>query len=298
MSNKIENIVSNPINGRGGDPGVQLHVKPAANGVVPISEMVTKRTDMLYGSYRAAFKYTKVAGTCGGFFWYYNDTNEIDVELLSSRRGSGNTSPVWLVIHSPSSPPAQEPQVPFHPDDGYHEYRFDWTPEKVSYYADGQHLGDVTTGLPTHPGRIHFNHWSNGDNGWTAGPPTADAVMSIAYVKAYFNTSSDDGTTQNKPTKCTDPTAPNAICEVPDLDGPLDLNQPTKFFTTSATGTEDGGASVSAPAVQSRTASSASSSSAAEPEQSTHAPTTQTSAGQRLYPRLLRPGLSTRVRKL
>ncbi|KAL8744672.1 MAG: hypothetical protein Q9190_003094 [Brigantiaea leucoxantha] len=235
--NQAQNVVSNPISGdsagraKSGDPGLQLFVKPPVNGAVPISELVTSRTDMLYGSYRAALKYTAVPGTCGGFFFYYDDNNEIDVELLSSRRTSDSTNPVFLVIHSPSPPPSQSPQVPFHPDDGFHEYRFDWTPDSVSFFADGALIGTMNSGLPTHPGRIIFNHWSNGDNGWTRGPPTENAVMSIAYVKAYFNSSSDAGATQRQLTDCKDPAAPNAVCEVPDMSGVLDIEQPTRFFT-------------------------------------------------------------------
>jgi len=39
------------------------------------------------------------------------------------------------------------------------------------------------------PGHTVMNHWSNGNTGWSGGPPTEDAVASIMYVKMYFNRS-------------------------------------------------------------------------------------------------------------
>lgn len=32
-----------------------------------------------------------------------------------------------------------------------------------------------------------FNHWSNGDSGWSAGPPTEDATIYIQKVVAYYD---------------------------------------------------------------------------------------------------------------
>lgn len=41
-----------------------------------------------------------------------------------------------------------------------------------------------------------MNHWSNGDPGWSHGPPATDAVTTISYVKAYFNSSNETRTSQ------------------------------------------------------------------------------------------------------
>ena len=76
----IANVETNPIakphqySGpgiKGPDPGLQLYVRPAGppGGSVPISEVVTSRTDMMYGSFRIAMKYGSVPGTCGSMFF-------------------------------------------------------------------------------------------------------------------------------------------------------------------------------------------------------------------------------------
>lgn len=74
MQYEMENVVSNPLTGspgQDGDPGLQLVVRgPTQQGSpVKTAELITNRTDMLYGSYRAAIKYTNEPGTCGSMFW-------------------------------------------------------------------------------------------------------------------------------------------------------------------------------------------------------------------------------------
>ncbi|KAK4988228.1 hypothetical protein LTR50_004054 [Elasticomyces elasticus] len=175
--------------------------------MVEMGEIVTERDDMLYGSFRVGMKTTGVPGTCAAFFWYRNDTQEIDLEFLSSQLNTSlSTSPLNLVVQSPLSaslgynaaptPGFKLYPLPFRPDTGYHEYRFDWRPSRIDFYADGAWLhafiDDGSGGgasVPDAPGRLVINHWSNGDAGWSAGPPATDAVLSVSYVKAYFNSS-------------------------------------------------------------------------------------------------------------
>ncbi|KAI9816885.1 MAG: hypothetical protein M1827_001530 [Pycnora praestabilis] len=232
---ELSNVIANPIKDNysytgdgtlGGDPGLQLYVRGGnpSSGLVPMAEIATKREDMFYGSYRVAMKLTSISGTCGAFFWFYNNTQEVDLEFLSSEFNS-SSSPVNLVLQSAeslekgfnaaSTPTFDVYELPFQPDEGYHEYRFDWSPEKVSFYADGQWLKDMTTAVPIEAGAIHLSHWSNGDPTWSEGPPTSDAIMTISYLKAYFN-SSDPARQKDYTTRCTDPSAVNATCEVPD----------------------------------------------------------------------------------
>ncbi|KAI5810918.1 glycoside hydrolase family 16 protein [Peziza echinospora] len=231
------NVVSNPLKDINGDDigkdgtqsGLQLYVRKLAPGsdLVSVSEVDSRRSDMIYGSYRAGLKTTGINGTCGAFFWYLNDTQEIDMEFLSSQLND-TTSPVNLVLHSPLSlqnggdasgtPTFKVIQLPFEADEQVHEYRFDWTPGKVSFYADGKWLYDMTEFVPTTPGHIVLSHWSNGNHDWSAGPPEVDAKLLVQYVKAYFNSSSKTRG-QDYKDRCKDPKAENAICQIPDQKG-------------------------------------------------------------------------------
>ena len=76
----VANVVANPLKSQydwagngvnGGDAGLQLFVRGGVpqDGLIPIAEVVTTRTDMFYGSFRAGMKTTGTPGTCGAFFW-------------------------------------------------------------------------------------------------------------------------------------------------------------------------------------------------------------------------------------
>ena len=50
--------------------GLSLLVKAGlVGGMVPVSEIDSNRSDILYGSFRAGMKLTNVSGTCSAFFW-------------------------------------------------------------------------------------------------------------------------------------------------------------------------------------------------------------------------------------
>ncbi|KAL8922923.1 MAG: hypothetical protein Q9208_004885 [Pyrenodesmia sp. 3 TL-2023] len=218
----LENVILNPlpsdvgtkgVNGR--DPGLELRVSAGEprGGAVKSGEFASARRDMLYQS----------------------DNGEIDVEFLSKLyQDPAKAADLLLVIHAGPEVPTNElfrpTPVSFRPQDGYHDYRFDWTPERITYYADGQFLWETTIGVPKKAGGLTINHWSNGDPGWSNGPPAQDAHMQFSYIKAYFNSSSDASNADYK-LRCKDPSDPNAICQVPDQTSPPDPSKSTVFLS-------------------------------------------------------------------
>ncbi|KAF2165045.1 glycoside hydrolase family 16 protein [Zasmidium cellare ATCC 36951] len=235
----VENVVTNPIESvydwsgpgvNGEDPGLQLWVRKDLVDVdggkaVPMAEIVSARDDILYGSFRIGMKTTAVAGTCGAFFFYKNDSNEIDMEFLSSHQQPlSNHGLVNLVIQSPESADVGYVQpgsndfdnhsMSFAPSEMYHEYRFDWLPDRVDFYADSKWMSTIRTNVPKSPGAIHVSHWSNGNPGWSAGPPVKDAVMTISYIKAYFNSSNPEATAKSLEI-CQPRELPNSTCYIP-----------------------------------------------------------------------------------
>ncbi|KAJ5726594.1 uncharacterized protein N7483_007951 [Penicillium malachiteum] len=251
------NVVSNPLRNAtlssteselGGDAGLQLYVRGdiQSNGLVPCGQVKTVRDDIQYGSFRTSMKLTPVNGTCSAFFSYYNDTQEIDMELLSRQYGQYTLnsttpfSPLNLVFHSiqsiidgyqlPNTSTYGRPVLAVDLTSDYHEYRFDWTPDRVSFYFDGNWLWDLITDVPSWNTAVLFSHWSNGASGWTQGPPEEDAIMTISYFKAYFN-SSDSQRTSDYNNRCKEPSAPNAICVIPNDPG----NNTSSYFFSQHT---------------------------------------------------------------
>ncbi|KAA6408617.1 MAG: glycoside hydrolase family 16 [Lasallia pustulata] len=252
----LSNVVANPLHDNntsagpgllGGDPGLQLWVRGGIpqDGLIPIAEIASARDDMLYGSFRASMKLTGTPGTCGAFFWYYNNSQEIDLEFLSRQfpppSNASTTYPLNLVLQSPLSALANSAAhtptfttypLPFCPTAAYHEYRFDWSPRAVTFYADSVPLASMNLSVPSAPGSVHLSHWSNGDAGWSAGPPAADAVLAVGYVKAYFNSSAERRQADWR-ARCKDLSAKGATCVVPDQEGPPGEAE-TWFFSQQA----------------------------------------------------------------
>ncbi|XEV05592.1 hypothetical protein FSHL1_010879 [Fusarium sambucinum] len=185
--------------------GVELRVgSTISNDTIPGSEIDTKRMDLHWGSFRAGMKLTDVKGTCAAFFWYFNNTQEIDIEFLSREfdydRG---IYPVNLVVQSKASMEAgydasktgnfKRVNLDFDPTESFHEYRFDYVPGRVLFYADNKLLVQMEGGdMPSSGGHLILQHWSNGNPLWSGGPPNKDAIVTISYVKAYFNSSDNE----------------------------------------------------------------------------------------------------------
>ncbi|KAK2072335.1 hypothetical protein P8C59_006694 [Phyllachora maydis] len=222
----IDDVATNPgaggnINSRTGSngksAGLELTVpSQLVDGMVPATEMDTSRLDVWWGTFRASMKMTSVPGTCAAFFWYFNDTQEIDMEFLSKDYNTSNNSyPVYL---------------PFNPTLDFHEYRIDYMPGRVDFLADGQVLAEMTgSAVPESPGHLALSHWSNGNALWSGGPPAADATLVVNYVKAYFNSSSP-ARIQDWAGRCRDPAAANAVCVVPEVKGTNTTNSSAGGF--------------------------------------------------------------------
>jgi hypothetical protein len=162
---------------------------------------------------------------------YFNDTQEIDMEFLSKDFNPSNSSyPVNLVLQSLESADAGynaqltgnyvKAYLPFDPTADFHEYRIDLVPGHVYFYADGRLLAAMNgSAVPTTAGHLVLQHWSNGNPEWSGGPPPQDAVVSVRYVKAYFNSSLPDRM-RDWADRCNDNNdKTGAVCRIPDVNG-------------------------------------------------------------------------------
>ena len=270
MSRQVGNIIPNPMPNRtwGGEPahmgeaGMQLWVRQKLlNNMVPVAEVASSRDDMLYGSFRAAIKFTGTNGTAGTFAWYRNDTQEIDMAFFSK-----DPKTVHLLVHSPESkidiPGVSKADLPLgdpfysrdlkkinilaHPPEsksgpeiniphvsdvdlpqGFHEYRFDWMPDRIDFYLDSSLAWTVTENIPSSPGHLLLSHLSNGNPDWSGGPPVDDSVMTVAYVKAYFNTTASS----EQPRLECGALRQDTFCVVLDQPTPLEPAGKTHFYS-------------------------------------------------------------------
>ncbi|KAI9286448.1 concanavalin A-like lectin/glucanase domain-containing protein [Umbelopsis sp. AD052] len=161
----------------------------------------TKRQDLFYGSFRAYIKTTGVPGTVSAFFLYGNDS-EIDMETLSAL----NPPETYFAIH-PGLTDAQSGRASalthtnymlnYTPSEEYHEYRFDWIPGLAIFYVDGKEANRLYTNIPTVPGRILVNHWTDGNANFSQGPPKQNAFMEVQNITLFFNVSTSTNSSAN-----------------------------------------------------------------------------------------------------
>lgn len=195
--------------------------------MIPIAELISPRQDILYGSFRAAIRFSGENGTRGVFSWHLNETQSIAIDFPSQ-----NKSQLHLTVHSPRSNPNETDTSNsssvytsiFDFPGEFHEYRFDWLPDRADFYVDGDWLWTAPTAdLPTSQGALRLGHAS-------AEPPLRDAVMTVGYVKAYFNTTSRD----EPKAGCRNLAANDSVCVVPDQTRPPNPNgRKTHFFSTT-----------------------------------------------------------------
>jgi len=175
-------------------PGAQ-NPASAPNQAVSSGEVFTEVDDILYASVRTHAIFSTVPGTCQSSFFYKTDSQEIDIEFISDPTSQSNQDGVADIHYTnqaiDGSPDDKSwtPQVP--PNDlgtVVHEYRIDWTADFTAFYVDGVQKQKYTTNVPSQAGAWLWNNWSNGDEGWTVGPPKQDSMYKIQKIEMYYNT--------------------------------------------------------------------------------------------------------------
>lgn len=161
----------------------------SGSGPVYTSEVQSHRDDILYGTFRITAEIPTTPGVCFGFFTFYSNTQEADIEFLSADTNAAHTV---HYTNQPGQTAGATETVTLGPNlqTSFNEHRIDWLPDVVNYYLNGGQTGSISIQVPDTPSFVLANVWSNGDPGWTQGPPTADAVATIQNIKLYFNSTS------------------------------------------------------------------------------------------------------------
>lgn len=164
------------------------------SGSIQSAEIFTQRQDIQYGTFRMRAAVPTVPGVVFGFFSYINDVQEQDIEFLSS------DADYYQHVHYTNQPgssdgvvdpaAAKDIVIPGADFTAFGEHRFDWLPSESKYYYNGAQTASITKNVPTTPSEIILNVWSNGDPGFSKGPPTADAIATVQWVQMYFNSTS------------------------------------------------------------------------------------------------------------
>ena len=175
--------------------GLQLTVSPSEDGkTVPCAQLFTRAETFLYGSYSAKIRVGSVPGTVTALFNYYNDTSEVDIEYLSAWDSPTllySVKPqIYLDNGTPDNSTYETQEWSGSPDafdSEFHEWSFVWLPDTVHFGLDGDFARNLTTNVPTEPGKVALSHWSDGNQNYSLGPPTVNSTITIASLQAVYN---------------------------------------------------------------------------------------------------------------
>lgn len=176
-----ENRTHSPSNVSIKDSVLVLKLSGSQAGQKPVcAEITSKRSNFKYGSYRASIKTTNIAGAVVGWFVYRGSPlNEIDIEFLTR-----DISQVYFTLHHiTTNVDHQVKKIAFDPSTAFHEYRFDWYPNRVDYYIDSKYITSLTKSVPDSFATIMLNHWSGNITGWGGDAPTQDVYMYVDYME-------------------------------------------------------------------------------------------------------------------
>ncbi|MEM8754996.1 MAG: family 16 glycosylhydrolase, partial [Pseudomonadota bacterium] len=141
-----------------------------------------------YGRYEVVMRPSGEEGALSAFFVYtgppFGDpTSEIDFEFIG-----GDTTQVLLSYHTPEGFVSDFVDLGFDAALAEHAYAFEWGPDSIEWYADGNLLlsvEDPEIGTPDQPGQIHASIWT-GANGFT-GVPTFTTSTSAIFSEVSFD---------------------------------------------------------------------------------------------------------------
>ncbi|MGM0652021.1 MAG: glycoside hydrolase family 16 protein [Bacillota bacterium] len=148
-------------------------------GTYDCGQLESREFTHLYGSYRARIKMPDAPSSITGFFLYRapDFDHEIDIEVVND--SSGQT---WFTTYADGEiSNTCETYLGFDPTAGFHEYRFDFYPGSVSFFADGELIITFEDGLTDTPMKLMINSWFPV---WLEGvKPQNDAVTLVDWIK-------------------------------------------------------------------------------------------------------------------
>lgn len=173
--------------------GLQLTCSASTDGVtVPSGGLFTRAQTFFYGSYRAHYLVGTVPGTVAGFFYYKNDTSEIDVEYLSAKTPATlqySVKPQQYLANGAASNTTYQTGL-INDTSVSSDWSFVWKPDSVNYARNSNYSKSITTNVPQAPGRIFLNHWSDGSPNFSQGPPTQNTTITVGFLQAVYNDTS------------------------------------------------------------------------------------------------------------
>ena len=146
-------------------------------------------------------------GAVLGFFTYHSETQESDIEILTSDPVSQirySNQPDYNIAADTPVAGASTAQILARGIDwtNWHEHRIDWFAGVSRWYVDGTLVLEKTVNVPTAPSALLLNLWSDGGN-WSGDMSVgAQVVAGFEWVEMVYNVSDAGGGAKGCGTGC------------------------------------------------------------------------------------------------
>jgi hypothetical protein len=154
-------------------------------------EIESEQKNLMHASMRMSGRVVGDKGAVAGFFTFFDDTNESDIEILTN-------DPTDMIRYT--NQPAldkdgnEEPDASKAPSnlaawDEWQTHRIDWLPKNSYWYLNDKQVAANTYSVPRKESYLVMNMWSDGGE-WSGNMSVGDsAEFQIQWIELIFNTS-------------------------------------------------------------------------------------------------------------
>ena len=169
-------------------PTAEGHAKDFISGQVQVNE------PRHFGRYEVVMQAAKGDGIVSSFYtytgpWYGDPHDEIEFECLGR-----DTTKVWINRFVDGQRlPGKWLDLGFDAGDAPHHYAFDWQPDSLTWYVDGEEFFKIAApehAIPQTAGKIFVDVWAGGEPAWVGATPADMRTAARYYCMSYRPTGS------------------------------------------------------------------------------------------------------------
>lgn len=154
-------------------------------------EIENQQKNLFYVSMRMYGRVLGDPGAVAGFFTFFNDENESDVEILTRDPKDQTRYTNQPSVDKEGNEIASASQGPTElaPWNEWQTHRIDWLPGDSFWYLNGKQVAANTYSVPRKPSYLVVNMWGDGGE-WAGNMSIGDhAEFQIQWIEMTFNTS-------------------------------------------------------------------------------------------------------------
>jgi hypothetical protein len=155
------------------------------------AEIESEQQNVLFCSMRMYARVSGAKGAVAGFFTFFDDENETDIEILTD-----DTTDTIRYTNQPAVgedgndvPGASLAKSKLPAWDEWQEHRIDWLEKESFWYLNGKQVARNTYSVPRKESYVVINMWSDGGE-WSGNMTVgSSAEFQIQWIEMVFNTS-------------------------------------------------------------------------------------------------------------